>query len=370
MKKIIVSFVMICSLLLMICGYPIDEDLQPEPELEVPQQPGKQEPGKQEPGEQIPVKQEPDEQETDEQEPDEPQPPYLEPSEFLDFSLFSKKEIHFYFSSEVNTISCTLTPFQEIDFIQDGKIVKVFLKENLELQTEFKISLDVKDDLENPLSVEVPLFVNDWIPQIEINELRTVYKSPRAEFIEFKVKSAGELDGLRLYIMWDPKKPFIYDFPAIDVKLGEYIVLHLRTLEDVCVNELGEDLSESAGTDSSPAARDLWIAGSVKLLHVTDIVYLEDANGGILDAVILNETPAETWSRGHFADIAQDLFNRGAWKAVNGELPGPLDAVDTSTIKTAATKSISRHEGKENTHSSDDWYITNNGGASPGQPNK
>jgi hypothetical protein len=356
MKQIIVSYVMICSLLLMICGCPIVESFKQGPDLEFPQESD------------IDQEEEADDS-SGKQEPDEPELPDFEPPEFLDYNLISKKEIYFNFSAEVNSVSCTFTPLQEIDYIQEGKTVKVFLKENLELQTEFSIGLNAKDDWDNSLSVEASLFVNDWIPEIEINELRTVYSSPRAEFIEFKVKSPGELDGLQLYIMWDPKNPYIYDFPAIDVKLGEYVVLHLRTLEDACVNELGEDLSESAGTDSCPTARDLWVPGSAKLLHTTDIVYIQ-ANGNILDAVILNETPGETWNRGHFAEIAEDLYNKGAWKTRDDKLPGPFDAVDTTTIKKAATKSISRREGKENTHSADDWYITDTGGVTPGQANK
>jgi len=206
---------------------------------------------------------------------------------------------------------------------------------------------------------------------LEINELYTEYSGPakRAEFIEFKAKSAGNLDGIQLYIMWDAKKPYVFDFPAINVKLGEYIVLHLRTLDDGCVDELGEDLAESGGTESCPTARDLWVPGSTKYLHQTDIVYLQDANGRILDAIIMNETPGETWdkNRAHFAEIAKDLYNKGAWKSVDGKLPGPLDAVDTS--KTTATKSISRHEGKENTHTANDWYVTKTNGISLGQPN-
>jgi len=224
------------------------------------------------------------------------------------------------------------------------------------------------------LSAEVPLSANDLIPRIIINELRTEYSGStlRAEYIEFKVMSAGNLGGLQLFIMWDAKKPYIFDLPAVDVKAGEYVVFHLRTLESTSVNELGEDLSESTGTDSSPTARDLWVPDNKKWLHKTDIVYLQDANGRILDAVVLNETPGETWSknRAHFARIIEDLYNRGMWKSADGHLPGPSDAVDTSTIKSSVTKSISRYEGKENTHTAKDWYITNKGGASPGMPNK
>jgi len=288
----------------------------------------------------------------------------------VDFYLYSKKEIHFNFSSAVKYVSCTFSPYQEIDCFQDGKIVKVFLKENLELQTNFLIELNVKDKWENELSIEVPLFINDWIPKMEINELRTEYESAknRAEFIEFKVKSAGFLDELQLYILWNAKEQYIFDFPNVYVKSGEYVVFHLRTLESTCVNELGEDLAESGGTDSCPTARDLWVPGKAEWLHKTDIVYLKDANGDILDAIVMNETPSETWSRGHFAEIVENLYNKGAWKAEDGRLPGPLDAVDTS--KTTVTKSISRYEGKENTHTAKDWYITDTGGASPGLPNK
>jgi len=218
----------------------------------------------------------------------------------------------------------------------------------------------------------VMIFSLLFISHVEINELRTEYSSSakRAEFIEFKAKSAGNLEGLQLHIMWSANKSYVYKFPAVKVKSGEYITLHLRKLEDDCINELGEDLSESAGTDSCPTARDLWVLGSTKLLHKTDIVYLQDANGKILDTVVLNETPDETWSRGHFAGIIEDLFDRGAWKSADGQLPSPFDAVDTSTVKTAATRSISRYEGKENTHSAKDWYVTAIGGASPGLPNK
>jgi hypothetical protein len=295
--------------------------------------------------------------------------PEIEPPEFLDFSLISKKEIHFYYSSPVNNVSCTFTPFLEIDSIQTGKTVIVILKNYLEEQTDYLIELKVNDD---SLSIEVPLFVENWIPKMEINELRPEASSKaalRAEFIEFKVKSAGNLDGMQLCIMWDVKKPFIYNFPAVEVKLGEYVVLHLRTWEDACVDELGDDLSESGGKDSSPEARDLWVPDSSKLLHKTDIVYLQDAEGNILDAVVLNETPGETWnnSRKHFTEILNDLYDKGAWKSADGGLPGTLDAVDTSTIKTAYTKSICRYEGKDNTHTANDWYI---GGATPGQPNK
>jgi len=393
MKHVFIGLVMIFSLLLAIWSCSNDFTFQQGQDLESLEKPeiNQNEPGKKKPDsyygqesddtdpEDIEMEEDIDDiddQDTDQEKTGNSERYFMEilPAEFTDFNLFSKKEVRFNFTAAVKNVSCAFSPYQEIERIQDGKIVKIYLKENFKLQTDFLIELNAKDNLENSLSVEVPLFVNDWIPKIEINELRTEYSSSalRAEFIEFKVKSAGNLEGLKLYIMWDAKKPYIFNLPAIDVKSGEYITLHLRTLEDDCVNELGEDLSESIGTDSSPTARDLWIPGNKEWLHKTDIVYLQDANGRILDAVILNEEPGEMWkkNRAHFAEIVEELYKRGAWKSADSQPPGPLNAVDTSTIKSSATKSISRYEGRENTHSAKDWYITNTGGATPGKPNK
>jgi len=396
MKHVFVSFVMICSLLLATCDSSNDFTIQQEPELKVPEKPviNQKEPVKnktdssneEEPDESDSedIDQEDEEEDEDEididyQDNDQEQTndnelDFMEivPLEFVDFNLYSKKEIRFNFTTAVNNVFCTFTPHQEIERVQDGKTVKIYLKENLELQTEFLIELNVKDNWDNSLSVEVPLFVNDWVPKIEINELRTKHDSSkkRAEFIEFKVKSAGDLNGLQIYIMWNSKKQYVFDLKPVDVKSGEYVVFHLRTLEDTCVDELGEDLSESIGIDSSPNARDLWVPGSEEWLHETDIVYLQDANGRILDAIVMNAAPAETWNKNqsHFTKIVEDLYNKGVWKSADGNLPGPLDAVDTS--KTSATKTICRYEGKENTHTAKDWYITDLNKASPGMPNK
>ena len=388
MKHVFVSFVMICSLLLAICGCSNDFTPQLEPNLEVPEKPGiiQKKPGENMPNslyeeesddpedldlEDIDQEEEDEDNidypETDQKEADYPRP------KLSDFYLFSNKEIRINFSETVKIVSCTFTQHQEIERIQDGKTVIIYLKENLELKTKCLIELNVKDDRDNSLSFEVPLFANYWIPEIEINELRTEYSGTalQTEYVEFKVKSTGNLDGLRLFIMWDPKKPYIFDLPAVDVKSNEYITLHMRTLDSICINELGEDLSESPGKDSSPTARDLWVPDNkTKWLHKTDIVYLQDANGRILDAIVMNEKPGETWdkNRAHFAKITEDLYNKGAWKSIDGKLPGPLDAVDTSKI--ATTKTINRYEGKENTHTAKDWYITNTKDATPGLPNK
>lgn len=219
-----------------------------------------------------------------------------------------------------------------------------------------------------------PVDVMPDLAILQINELRTELSiiDKRAEYIEFKVKEAGKLNGLSLYIMYEAQNPFIYKFPDINVMRGEYITLHLQTFESVCIDELGDNLSLSGGTDSCPTARDLWVSGTAELLHKTDIVHLQDANGIITDAVILNETPDETWNKNqaHFAEITENLYNCGMWKSSAGTKPTALDAVNTSAIGTNFRKSICRYEGRENTHSAKDWYIADYGFITPGLPNR
>jgi len=218
--------------------------------------------------------------------------------------------------------------------------------------------------------VEPPVVVSPTNALLVINELQTEYSSitKRYEFIEFKVKRTGNLNGIRLFIMADQKNPFIYDFPDINVSLGDYITLHLRTPEGDCKNELGDNLSLSGGTDSCNTARDLWVASSKKILCLTDIVYLEDEGGNVMDAVVLSEKPSTKWDKSvaHFAQIMEFLFYEGMWKAANGNMPTPLDVVDTS--KTSMYKSVCRYEGREISHTANDWYVTDNG-TTPGQAN-
>jgi len=171
--------------------------------------------------------------------------------------------------------------------------------------------------------------------------------------------------------MFNAKNPFVYYFPAVDVKQGEYITLHLRTLEDNCVDEFGDNLSLSGGNDSCPTAMDLWIEGSDKILHPTDIVYIQNSSGKVLDAIIMNAAPSAAWNKNqsHFTQIAEFLIANGAWECEDGETPTPYDAVVTSAVGTSLYKSVCRYELRSNHFNTTDWYVSGKG-TSPGLPNK
>jgi len=213
--------------------------------------------------------------------------------------------------------------------------------------------------------------VSSKIPDLLINEMRTEYRQSvlRAEYIEFKMLSAGNLGGLRVFVASNTQNPLIYEFLPVEVKEGEYVVLHLRTLEDSSRDEYGDDLSESGGRDSSPTARDFWIPGSSKLLRRTDAVYVMDKDDKILDAVMIADNIIPPNSVAFFTQAAEFLFNHGAWMSADGTLPGHDDAVRTSSIGAAMTRSISRDETAPDTNTAADWYITPDNGITPGTEN-
>jgi hypothetical protein len=46
------------------------------------------------------------------------------------------------------------------------------------------------------------------------------------------------------------------------------------------------------------------------------------------------------------------------WQSANENKLTPLDAVNTQAVENSIYKTVSRYEGKENTYSAKDWYIS------------
>ena len=319
-----------------------------------------------------------DETLNEEENPDDTQddPEEIPPAaEFLSCKVVSETEIVLEFTLPVKITSLEFTHNLVAEEIEDGSNVKIKLVENPEPGLLVTADFQAEDEHKNSISKQISFRTkNNRVPHLQINELRTENASatstsgPKAEFIEFKMLSDGNLGALSVYAESNYKKnPLIYVFEPVEVKKGEYVVLHLRTLDTSCKNEYGKDLDESGGTDSSPTARDFWIPGSTELLRKTDAVYIQDQNGTVLDAVMFLAESIPLWDKTDFEKTADDLFNQGFWISPAGAVCDPADAVNSS--KTTATQTICRDETAENTHTKADWYITKTSGATPGREN-
>jgi hypothetical protein len=270
--------------------------------------------------------------------------------------------------------------------LEDGTDeVVVTLSKPLEIGAPFKADILVEDAQRNTLNVLAPFRArNDRLPKMLINELRleqydkteNKVKVKLPEFIEFIAKSAGNLGALRVFLGRNSTKEAFYEFRPVEVKAGEYIVLHLRTKADYasgCKDEIGSDLTQSSAPDSSNA-RDFWIPGDKKSLQATDAVYLMDQDDVILDAVVTykgTDKSATAHWEDKLAAAREILGEQGGWSGKSDPF-GPEDAVTSTGC--SASRSLCRDEKTADTNSAADWYITSAKsktciGPSPGQPN-
>jgi hypothetical protein len=301
---------------------------------------------------------------------------------FLGYKALSPTEISFKFSLPVGVVSLNFDPPAEIESVEEGDTVIVTLSEALEGGERFVADLLVEDEQRNSLNVLIPFRArNERIPEILITELRTELSKLKVEFVELKTLGAGNLGALRLFISTNSTDIPLFEFQPVEVAEGEYLVVHLRSVETGIVNELGDDLGISGGTETNPDSRDFWVPETAERFRKTDAVYLLDQDDRIIDAVLLSETPDVWWTKESLAATAEFLSEQGAWIPVkaaagseadppagkNGTIPGPADAVDSS--KTTNTRSVCRDETIPDSNSAVDWYITVASGATPGRPN-
>jgi hypothetical protein len=294
---------------------------------------------------------------------------------YISCRAVSQEEVEFVFSRPVTIKHLNFEPELQVDSLENGSTVKVKFKEKQGDGKLIKVNLLAEDSKKNTLNVLVSFRArNDRMPKLVINEICTEYANATAgkkeEFIEFKTKSAGNLGAMRVVINSETTaaKKTVYEFSPVEVKKDEYMVLHLRTYNNESKDEYKEKLDESVGVNASPTGRDFWIPGdTAKLLHKTAMIYVLDQDDNVLDAVILSENQDDWWAKEYFAETAEFLFNKGAWKSADGNICSPQDAV--ASAKTTNTRTICRDEKAEDSNTAKDWYITDTSSATPGKPN-
>jgi hypothetical protein len=295
-----------------------------------------------------------------------------EPPVFLDCRPISSTEMVFTFSQAVNVKSLYFDPPLEVKSIDEGEEVTVVFAKQLEEGKKVTADIIVEDSGMNTLNVVVPFRArNDRMPPLVFNEIRTEYSKPKVEFVEFLSRGAGNLGAMRLFVAGQSLTTPVYEFPPVEVKAGEYIVLHLRTIEEGCLDETGTNLALSGGTDACSEARDFWLPGAKKLLHKTDALWLMDQDGKIIDAILLSEKNDAKWGSDKVAEAANLFGKEKAWLPSKGEAaewsPGPSDAVIAAW--TTNTRTICRDDTLPIKPCAGNWYITANSSATPGKPN-
>jgi len=281
--------------------------------------------------------------------------------------------IEFEFSQPVKVTSLSFEPAVKILSVEDGSVVKVTLEESPLPGTLLTADLLAEDSGKNTVNVLVPFRSrNDRMPQLAINELRTDYSNSnsriRVEFIEFKTKTAGNLGAMRVFLAGGSQKPSMYEFSPVEVSSGEYIVLHLRKMEEACKDEYTSNLAESGGFPSSSEGRDFWYPGTEKLINKTaGFVYVLDQDDNVLAAVMHSEAPSLWWTKDYLAEAAEFLHQKGAWTSDTGGVCRPADAISSANM--SATRTACRDETAQDKKTASGWYIANTSGDTPGKKN-
>jgi hypothetical protein len=291
---------------------------------------------------------------------------------FLDCTAVSPTEITFRFSRPVKVASLRFEPPLAVGAVIEGKNVSIVLDEPMAGGARIIADILVEDAGGNTLNVLAPFRArNDAMPRLVINEIRTEYSKPKVEFVELKTLSAGNLGGMRMFLAGDSGGDPFWEFPPVQVKAGDYLVIHLRTLDPNSRDETGDNLALTpftADNEAQTTARDFWIPDSKKhLSKKAGTVFFLDQDDKVLDAVMFSENPDPWWQDEKYAQTAEFLREQGAWLAADGSIPGPADAV--SSKYTTATRSLSRKDGEKDTNTAQDWYTTAASCATPGRVN-
>ena len=294
---------------------------------------------------------------------------------YLGYRAVSEDVIEFEFSESVEVKNLSFTPHLEVSSIENGATVQVRLEGSVEPGALIKVDLLAEDERNNSIHVITSLRTkNNRMPQLVINEICTEKGSGnninRAEFIEFRLNSDGNLGGMRVVINGNTNasRETVYEFLPCEVKRGEYVVLHLRTLEDSCRDEYGSNLALSGGANAKPTARDFWVPGSSKLMHKeATAIYVLYQDDRVLAALMISDKNDSSWDKDYFAEAAQMLFSQGAWKSPDGQISTPATAARSAG--TTNTRTICRDETVENTNTAADWYVAATSSATPGELN-
>ncbi len=228
----------------------------------------------------------------------------------------------------------------------------------------------VSDSSGNTLSMSVPFTGYNADPAVlRINEVRTSYSKPKVEFIEFLVMKGGNLGGIEIENAANTVKP-VWEFPACEVEAGEYVVYHLRSIEDGLVDETSAGIT-SAGTEARQEARDFWDVQTKAPLKSTNVIAVRERKGGVLqDAFLCAADGISSWPTEALAKAASEAFESGLW--VPGSAPGDaFSSTGMTATRTAGRKNedASAVEDDPQASSADFWRICPTGKASPGAAN-
>ena len=265
----------------------------------------------------------------------------------------------------------------------EGYRVNFVMEEKSRIGQKYLLDAELEDQSGNTLTVQVEFRgFNDRIPELVMSELRMKKKSNKSgpEFVEFYAITAGNTSGLAL-VSGANGNENRYEFPPMEVKAGEFIVLHLRNDCEGSVDETGANLSLATAPDCTRTSRDIFAPRGDKdkrFLGIgSDVIYLQNVNSGkVYDALLVIDKKKNPEKMPDSLLASASLIEEsGLWLDADGNPSCTLEsAVDGSTIDKDA-HSLNRRNVralKADSHpaKASMWYeVTKTKEQTPGLPN-
>lgn len=288
------------------------------------------------------------------------------------FNVIDKNNVSLSFTKEVEILESSIQDVVTSEYftvchnknIEDNLCNIVFnSQESFVIGNDYEIYGQVKDNSGNTLTFCIPFIgYNESVPILEITEIHPKYtkitSGYKNEYVEILAHSSGNLSGLELISGYDGEDKK-YVFPSIDVKEGDYIIVHLRSKGEGCISELNNDLTLSFAKYSSDTARDLWDSNeNARLGDDSDVIVLRNSQDlTILDAVIYAENEETEWKKDFQKELIMQIEEQNKWN--------PNCNIKNSVRFTGMTpsKSLVKISSKNEASS---WQITATGEETPG----
>lgn len=301
----------------------------------------------------------------------------IHPPIFIGSGAVDEKTFSLSFSEKarISTENLTISPDIPVDsLVWHDQTCRIDLAEAMEPGAEYSIEATARDEKGNSLTFLTHIYgYNPAVPEIRLNEITTQGSSSNPDKVELKVLSAGNTAGLALYEGVDTSYTYRKILPPIEVKKGDYIVVHFKPKGVPEETDEISDPSSCTAEESIAGSWDLWIEGGGGISGNNGVIALyRSTTGPLIDGFLYsNRTSSSDENYRGFGttralERADRLIEQNGWKCEE-RLPAPEDAVDPED--STATRSICRMPDGEDSDSAEDWHIVPTRGSTFGKVN-
>jgi len=286
-------------------------------------------------------------------------------------------DVHFDKATWIEPSSLAVYPdLVIVSFVDGSPVVRITLEQPGQPGKRYTLEMSVRDERGNTCSFLHHFYgYNPRIPRVLINEV--IVNTPSTtiyNLVELAVLSDGNMGGVTLFEGTKSFADKTFIFPSIEVRQGEFILVHFNTIEaEGEINEDSGNIQAAFGKGASATAWDFWLPGTGNLTKDNDVLSLyTNPDGDLIDGLLYTSRRYEPGARYNgfgtslMLNKATELVSGGGWVTAKDE-PFPEDAFDPS--KATSTRTICRDSRSTDTNKATDWHIVPTGKRSPGAVN-